>query len=110
MVHKALSNHVFDFLLDISEVNDNLRGDNFDSLGAVRTMLEFRRKLYRDFINNPYLIQDDLTPEERKSKIIKHNDGHIIIKQPRGGKSTATELLNQNQNIPLTNLNLGFKY
>ena len=55
MVYKALGNYVFDFLLALLETDANLGGKHFGGLEAVRTILEFRRLIYRDLINNPYL-------------------------------------------------------
>ena len=64
---------------------------------AVRPILEFSRLIYRDILNRPYLIQGDLTSEERKIKINKHNYGHILINQPRGKHSTSTDSSDQNE-------------
>ena len=95
-------NHVFPFLLDLSEVNANLGEHHFCGMEDVRPILEFSRLLYRELIKNPYLRHDDLTPEGRKSKRNKHNGRHILIYLPVGGKSTATDSSSQNQNTSLT--------
>ena len=65
-------------------MNSNLRGHHFGGVEGVRPMLDFRRILSRDLIDNPYLRQDYLAQEERKSKRNKHNDGHILINLPTG--------------------------
>ena len=66
MVYKALGNRVFAFLLDLSELNDNLGEHTFGDTEFIRPILEFSRLIYRDILNRPYLIQGDLTWEERK--------------------------------------------
>ena len=55
-------------------MNAKLGGGNFGGVDNVRPILEFRRLLSRVIINNPYPVQDDMTPEEKiareKGKII----------------------------------------
>ena len=63
MVHKALGNHIFLFLLDLLEENANLGENHVGGVEAVRPILDFRILLSRDLINNYYLRQDDLTSE-----------------------------------------------
>ena len=65
MVYKALGNRVFAFLLDLSELNDNLGEHTFGDTEFIRPILEFSRLLFRYLLTKPYLIQYDMTPEER---------------------------------------------
>ena len=81
---RRCNSHVFAFLLDLSEVNYNLGENQCGGMEAVGAMLDFRRLFSKHLINNPYLIQDDRTPEERSSKRNKHNDGNILIRLPTG--------------------------
>ena len=77
MVHQK---RVFDFLLDLSEVNDNLGENHFGDVEAVRPMLEFRRLLSRDLINKPYLSRYYFPSEGCNSNRNKHTCGKIIIR------------------------------
>ena len=78
MVYKARGNSVFVFLLDLSELNDNL-GYHFGGMEDVSPILDFRRLLSRDIINSPYLRQYDITPKEIKRNSKRKNDGNILI-------------------------------
>ena len=102
MVHKALGNRVFAFLLSLSEVNDNMREKHFSFIESIVPMLDFRRLIYRDLINNPYPRQDGITPEGRRRNRNKHAHGGILIKITTGKKSTARKPSDKNQNIPST--------
>ena len=110
MVYKELGKSFFPFLLVLSEVNDNLGEHHFGGMKTVRPILECRRLLYRDLINNPYLKQDYMTLEERNRNIKRKNYGHILIKLPTGKTPMATKSSDQNQNIPLTTATVGFSY
>ena len=55
MVHKALGNRVFTFLLDLSEVNANLGEHQFGGMEDFRPIMEFMILLYRDLTRNLYL-------------------------------------------------------
>ena len=90
MVYKVLVNHVFAFLLDLPEVNAKFGGCQFGGMKSVSTIIELRGIIYKDLINNPYLKQDDITPEERNSAGNNHNNGHTLVKIPTGGKSMTS--------------------
>ena len=77
---------VFSFLLDMSEMNANLGERHFVGVEAGRPMLEFSIIISRGLINNSYLRQDYMISEKINIKINRHNDGHILIKIPIGGK------------------------
>ena len=83
---KIWGNHVFDFMLALSEVNANLWGKHFGGVEAVSTIVLFGRILYRGLINNLFLTQNDITPEEINRNSKGQNDGHILIKLPIGEK------------------------
>ena len=81
-----LENHVFAFLLALSEINNNLGEHHFGDVEAIRPMLEFRRLISRYLINNPYLRQDGIKKEGCKSKRKKHTHGHSSTKLSTGKK------------------------
>ena len=55
---------------------------HFGGVEAVRPIMEFRRLLSRDLINNPYLNQYDIISKACKIKRNKHTHGHIIAMLP----------------------------
>ena len=77
MVYKSLKNHVFAFLLSFLEVNYNLGSHKFGRVEAVGGILEPIRIISRNLLNNSYLSQYNLTSEEIRIKINKHNDRNI---------------------------------
>ena len=52
MVHKALGNHIFLFLLDLLEENAHLGENHVGGVESVRPMMEFRIPLSRKLIKN----------------------------------------------------------
>ena len=58
---------------------------HFGGVEVFRPILEFERLLSGDLINKPYLSQDDIISEARKSKRKKHTHGHIIFILPAKG-------------------------
>ena len=77
---------------------------------AVRPISDLRRLLSKYLINNLYLSKYDLASEELNTNKNKQNDGHILIKLPRGGKSMTTDPSDKNKNIPLTTATEGLSY
>ena len=73
MVYKAPGNHIFDFLLNLLEVNDNLGGCHFGCMEYFRPMFEFVEIISRNLINNLCLIQYYPTSEYIEIKRNKHN-------------------------------------
>ena len=58
----------FSFLLAVTEVNVNLAEAHFVLKTKSRPQLQFRKLLANDLINNPYLVEENVQQEVRKSK------------------------------------------
>ena len=56
-------NCVLWLFLDLLEVNNNLGENQFGAMEAVRPVLDFRKQIYRNLVNNPYLREDDIKLE-----------------------------------------------
>ena len=86
MVNKALENHSFAFLLNLSEMNDNLGGRHFGDVEAISPIWEFMKLLSRGLINNSYLKQYNITPDKRKIKRKKEKKWTYSYKATQKGK------------------------
>ena len=77
------SNHVFAFLIAISEVNTNYGETEFEEEEVPKPMLQFHRELSHDLIYNLYIIISIQSDGIRKSQRNLNDSVHILLTLPK---------------------------
>jgi hypothetical protein len=92
---KSWPNRVFAFLLAVSEVNSFCAWKNDVKRGekTYESVLDFRKELARQLVNNPYLMSEKLRSPERirKSRRLTVGEEHVLLtlaKKTKFSKST----------------------
>ena len=93
---KYWPNHVFAFLLAVTEVNVNLSARYFGGMRQIG-QIEFKKLLAKTLIFNSYYDDEtDNTPEKKQKQ---HDSGHCLITLPKGKKFLECKLSQQTANI-----------
>ena len=93
---KYWPNHVFSFLLAVTEVNVNLAAQYFRGMKQVG-QIEFRKLLTKTLIFNSYY--DDETDNTPEKKWRQRDSGHCLIMLPKGKKFWECRSLEETANI-----------
>ena len=93
---KYWPNHVFSFLLAVTEVNVNLAAQYFGGMKQVG-QIEFRKLLAKTLIFNSY--DDDETDNTPEKKWKQRDSGHCLIMFPKGKFFWEHKSLRQTANI-----------
>ena len=94
---KYWPNHVFSFLLAVTEVNVNLATQYFGGMKQVG-QIEFRKLLVKTLIFNSYY--DDKTDNTPEKKRKQRDSGHCLITLPKGKKIFGTQIVAANSEYP----------